>query len=98
MDAVVSPSKLSDVVDRMLGILVTGPHPKVGPPRTLALKPSDAGAWQSIEICRNPRRPDLRQLLPYGARDVLPLNGTGQGQKNPASCWPRPASARSPAW
>jgi acetyl-CoA carboxylase carboxyl transferase subunit beta len=83
VDAVVPPWQLSDVVDRALSILVTGPHPRVGPPRTLAVKPSDAGAWESIEISRNPRRPDLRQLLAYGARDVLPLNGTGQGEKDP---------------
>ncbi|KRE68377.1 acetyl-CoA carboxyl transferase [Arthrobacter sp. Soil736] len=83
IDAVVPPWQLSDVVDRALSILVTGPHPRVAPPRTLAVRPSDAGAWESIEISRNPRRPDLRQLLAYGARDVLPLNGTGQGEKDP---------------
>ncbi|MDQ1595113.1 MAG: acyl-CoA carboxylase subunit beta [Arthrobacter pascens] len=83
IDAVVPPWQLSDVVDRALGILVTGPHPRVRPPRTLSVRPSDAGAWESIEISRNPRRPDLRQLLAYGARDVLPLNGTGQGEKDP---------------
>ena len=40
-------------------------------------------AWTSIEISRQPRRPDLRQLLKYGATDALPLNGTGQGEKDP---------------
>ncbi|MDQ0848855.1 acetyl-CoA carboxylase beta subunit/acetyl-CoA carboxylase alpha subunit [Arthrobacter sp. B3I9] len=83
IDAVVPPWQLSDVVDRALSILVTGPNPRVSPPRTLSVKPSDAGAWESIEISRNPRRPDLRQLLAAGARDVLPLNGTGQGEKDP---------------
>ena len=83
VDAVVPPWQLSDVVDRALSILVTGPPARVSPPRTLAVQPSDAGAWESIEISRNPRRPDLRQLLAYGARDVLPLNGTGQGEKDP---------------
>ena len=83
VDAVVPPRQLSDVVDRALGILVTGPNPRVSPPRTLSVKPSGASAWESIEISRNPRRPDLRQLLALGARDVLPLNGTGQGEKDP---------------
>ena len=83
IDAVVPPAQLSDVVDRALGILVSGPHPQLAAPKTLSVKPSDAGAWESIEISRNPRRPDLRQLLAYGARDVLPLNGTGQGEKDP---------------
>ena len=80
VDAVVPPWQLSDVVDRALSILVAGPRPQVRAPRTLSVKPSDAGAWESIGISRNPRRPDLRQLLAYGARDVLPLHGTGQGE------------------
>ena len=83
VDAVVPPWQLSDVVDRALSILVTGPQPRIRQPRTLAVRPSDAGAWTSIQISRNPRRPDLRQLLAHGARDVLPLNGTGQGEKDP---------------
>jgi acetyl-CoA carboxylase carboxyl transferase subunit beta len=83
IDAVVPPSQLSDVVDRALGILVTGPRPPVAAPATLSVKPSGAGAWESIGISRAPRRPDLRQLLAHGARDVLPLNGTGQGEKDP---------------
>lgn len=83
IDAVVPPSQLSDVVDRALGILVTGPRPTVPGPATLSVKPSGAGAWESIGISRDPRRPDVRQLLAHGARDVLPLNGTGQGEKDP---------------
>jgi acetyl-CoA carboxylase carboxyl transferase subunit beta len=83
VDAVVAPWQLSDVVDRALSILVTGPQVRVSPPKTLSVKPSDSAAWASIEITRNPRRPDLRQLLAHGARDVLPLNGTGQGEKDP---------------
>ena len=83
IDAVVPPSQLSDVVDRALGILVTGPRPPVAAPATLSVKPSGAGAWESIGISRDPRRPDVRQLLAHGARDVLPLNGTGQGEKDP---------------
>jgi acetyl-CoA carboxylase carboxyl transferase subunit beta len=83
VDAVVPPWQLSDVVDRVLNILIAGPNPRIRPPRTLTMKPSDAGAWKSIEISRNPQRPDLRQLLTFAARDVLPLNGTGQGEKDP---------------
>ncbi|SDP40206.1 acetyl-CoA carboxylase carboxyl transferase subunit beta [Arthrobacter sp. ok909] len=83
IDAVVPPGQLSDVVDRALSIVTPGPHPRVAPPATLSVKPSDAGAWESIRISRDPRRPDVRQLLAHGARDVLPLNGTGQGEKDP---------------
>ena len=83
IDAVVPPWQLSDVVDRALSILVTGPHAPIAPPATLSVQPSGAGAWESIGISRNSRRPDVRQLLAHGARDVLPLNGTGQGEKDP---------------
>ena len=83
IDAVVPPWQLSDVVDRALSILVTGPHAPIAPPATLTVQPSGAGAWESIGISRNSRRPDVRQLLAQGARDVLPLNGTGQGEKDP---------------
>ncbi|MBT2597125.1 carboxyl transferase domain-containing protein [Arthrobacter sp. ISL-72] len=83
IDAVVPPWQLSDVVDRALSILVTGAPGRPARPASLSVKPSGAGAWESIEISRNPRRPDLRQLLAHGARDVLPLNGTGQGEKDP---------------
>ena len=82
IDAVVPPWQLSDVLDRALSILVTGPQVRVNQPRTLSVKPAESTAWASIEISRNPRRPDLRQLLAHGARDVLPLNGTGQGEKD----------------
>jgi acetyl-CoA carboxylase carboxyl transferase subunit beta len=83
IDAVVPPWQLPDVVDRALSILVTGPRPPVAAPATLSVRPSGAGAWESIGISRDPRRPDVRQLLAHGARDVLPLNGTGQGEKDP---------------
>ncbi|MDQ0755134.1 carboxyl transferase domain-containing protein [Arthrobacter sp. B3I4] len=83
VDAVVSAEQLPDVVNRALDILLAGAPAPVAAPATLAVGPAEAGAWASIEISRNPRRPDLRQLLAYGARDVLPLNGTGQGEKDP---------------
>ena len=83
VDAVVPPGQLPDIVSRALDILSAGAPAPVGPPPSLAVAPSDASAWASIEISRNPRRPDLRQLLVHGARDVLPLNGTGQGEKDP---------------
>lgn len=83
VDAVVPAAQLPDIIDRALSILVAGPHPQIRPPRTLNARPSGVGAWESIQISRNPRRPDLLQLLAHGARDVLPLNGTGQGEKDP---------------
>ncbi len=83
VDAVVEPSELPELVDRALRILMPTTAGPTEPPSTLTTLPSPADAWTSIRISRNPRRPDLRHLLRYGADDALPLNGTGQGEKDP---------------
>ncbi|MCO4263895.1 acetyl-CoA carboxylase carboxyltransferase subunit alpha/beta [Pseudarthrobacter sp. MDT3-26] len=92
IDAVVEPSELAEIIGRALDILAAKPttsptaSPTAGPvhrPATLAVRPAAVDAWTSIGISRQPRRPDLRQLLRYGADDALPLNGTGQGEKDP---------------
>ena len=85
IDGVVEPGDLADLVARALDILSPG-HPAVAPPappKTLNIRPAAVDAWTSIELSRRPRRPDLRQLLKFGASDALPLNGTGQGEKDP---------------
>ena len=83
IDAVVPPDQLPAIVERALGILAQAPPTEVGRPASLDVRPSAADAWSSIEISRDPGRPGLRQLLSYGAQDVLPLSGTGQGEKDP---------------
>jgi acetyl-CoA carboxylase carboxyl transferase subunit beta len=42
--------------------------------------PAGDDAWESIERSRRPDRPGVRELLRYGAEDVTPLSGTGQGE------------------
>ena len=80
----VPPWQLSDVVDRALGILVTGPPPAGRRARdTVREAVRRRRLGHRSRFPANPRRPDLRQLLAHGARDVLPLNGTGQGEKDP---------------
>ncbi|MFC4397345.1 MULTISPECIES: carboxyl transferase domain-containing protein [Micrococcaceae] len=86
IDGVVEPGNLADLVGRALDILSAkeGAAAAVpAPPETLNIRPSTVDAWTSIEISRQQRRPDLRQLLKFGAVDALPLNGTGQGEKDP---------------
>ncbi|MFF4621912.1 carboxyl transferase domain-containing protein [Nonomuraea jabiensis] len=43
----------------------------------------DVPAWESIIRSRRADRPGVRQLLRYAASDVLPLNGTGEGEQDP---------------
>jgi acetyl-CoA carboxylase carboxyl transferase beta subunit len=43
----------------------------------------DVPAWESITRSRRPDRPGVRGLLRVAARSVVPLNGTGQGERDP---------------
>ncbi|WP_165069474.1 carboxyl transferase domain-containing protein [Marisediminicola senii] len=83
VDAVVSPDELPAILDRALTMLVPDAAAPVARPATLDTRPSTVSAWTSVERSRNPKRPGLRQLLTYAADDVLPLNGTGQGENDP---------------
>ncbi|MFF1883147.1 carboxyl transferase domain-containing protein [Pseudarthrobacter sp. NPDC058196] len=89
IDGVVKPEDLAELVARALDILAprreatSGTVIRPAAPATLAVRPAPVDAWTSIGISRRPRRPDLRQLLKFGASDALPLNGTGQGEKDP---------------
>ena len=43
----------------------------------------DVDAWDAITRSRRTDRPGVRRLLRYAATDVIPLNGTGQGESTP---------------
>jgi acetyl-CoA carboxylase carboxyl transferase subunit beta len=80
IDAVVPPEEISGILDRALAILQA--RPTAGP------EPADedipeVDAWDAIVRSRRPERPGVRRLLRYAASDVIPLNGTGQGEADP---------------
>lgn len=83
IDAVVTPQELPELVVRALRILqptvVAASLP--APIGTTATSVS-RDVWESVQISRNPRRPDTRMIL-ASADDMLPLNGTGQGENDP---------------
>nr|WP_231713200.1 acetyl-CoA carboxylase carboxyltransferase subunit alpha/beta [Arthrobacter sp. zg-Y769] len=83
VDAVLPPEELAGTVHRALSMLMPGPAPSVPAPTSLRTSPERVPAWESISISRNRHRPGVRQLLHFGAADVLPLNSTGQGEKDP---------------
>ena len=82
VDAILPPEELAGTVHRALSMLLPGPASPVPAPASLGNAPAAPAAWESIRISRNRQRPGVRQLLHFGARDVLPLNGTGQGEKD----------------
>lgn len=84
IDAVVEPEDIAEVLDRALAVLCSD-----GAGEPLVSAPSDTEniletpAWESITRSRRPERPGVRRLLRYAASDVVPLNGTGEGEADP---------------
>jgi acetyl-CoA carboxylase carboxyl transferase subunit beta len=81
IDAVVSHDEIGDVLDRALKILSPGEVAPVPDPARETLPPVDT--WDAITRSRRADRPGVRRLLRYAADDVIPLNGTGQGESDP---------------
>ncbi|MCX7520773.1 acetyl-CoA carboxyl transferase [Microbacterium sp. STN6] len=90
IDGVLEPQQLPEIIDRALNVLLAprttsvastvtadSPEPPTLPPGT------GVAAWEAVERSRRPDRPGLRALLRHAASDVLPLNGTGQGENEP---------------
>ncbi|WP_344041730.1 carboxyl transferase domain-containing protein [Nocardioides panacihumi] len=89
IDAVLPPEEIAGILDRALTILQT--RPRVGASsqseraesaRPDAVPPIDT--WDAVTRSRREDRPGVRRLLKTAAADVVPLNGTGQGERDPA--------------
>jgi len=79
IDAVLPPERLAEIASRALRVLSS---PRRGlPPKDaeIEVEQGDVDAWDSINRTRRPDRPGVRELLRFAARDVVPLNGTGEG-------------------
>ncbi|WP_310961928.1 carboxyl transferase domain-containing protein [Nocardioides terrisoli] len=83
IDAVLPPEEIAGILDRALTILQLRPAQVGAPSPTSELDTPDVDAWQAITISRRPDRPGVRRLLRYAAEDVIPLNGTGEGEADP---------------
>ncbi|TQM14140.1 carboxyl transferase domain-containing protein [Pseudonocardia kunmingensis] len=85
IDAVVAPHELAAVAGRVLRLLRPGegvPAPAAAEPS--APPPRTTSTWESVLLTRRPDRPGVRELLRFGADDVIPLSGTGDGQRDAA--------------
>ncbi|WP_243723214.1 acetyl-CoA carboxylase carboxyltransferase subunit alpha/beta [Actinomadura sp. 7K507] len=87
LDAVMGIDDLPEVASGALNVLcgrspasAAARIPVDVPPRA---RPAGETAWESIERSRRAARPGVRELLRYGATDVTPLSGTGQGEADP---------------
>lgn len=90
IDAVLPPDRLAGVVDTALNVLMArreGLPASAGPaPGDSTADPGelpDVPAWESITRSREASRPGIRRFLRHAAADVLPLNGTGEGEADP---------------
>ena len=80
IDAVLPASEIADILDRALSILLARPAPAELPEQQ---EFADVETWDVVTRSRRPERPGVRRLLRYAATDVVPLNGTGQGESDP---------------
>ena len=81
IDGVVAPEEIADLLDRTLSILLA--RPVAAAPADPDPEIPDVDTWDAVLRSRRPDRPGVRRLLRYAAADVVPLNGTGQGEADP---------------
>lgn len=88
IDGVLPATELRGVVRTVLRILDRPSHAELieraaGGGSTTDASAGSTETWDSVLRTRNPLRPGLRELLRVAASDVVPLSGTGQGERDP---------------
>lgn len=80
IDGVLAPIHLAEVTSRALNVLAPDRESFRPVPDIARGRISEHTAWESILLTRAGNRPGIRSLLRYGANNVLPLHGTGEGE------------------
>ncbi|MGZ6804721.1 MAG: carboxyl transferase domain-containing protein [Nocardioidaceae bacterium] len=83
IDAVLPPEEIAGILDRALTVLAPEPADHAVVPDPEPEDVPNVDTWESVTRSRRPERPGVRRLLRYAATDVIPLNGTGQGEADP---------------
>jgi len=85
LDAVLPPSQLAGIADRVLNVLLAPRTSGAGDeaPTVPSAPGANSSTWDSILRSRRPQRPGVRRFLRSAATDVVPLNGTGTGEVDP---------------
>ncbi|HET7735457.1 MAG TPA: carboxyl transferase domain-containing protein [Nocardioidaceae bacterium] len=81
IDGVATNGQVGSLLDRVLRVLQAPRDTTYDDPGDQPI--DDVDTWDSIQRSRRPERPGVRRLLRYAATDVIPLNGTGQGEADP---------------
>lgn len=87
IDAVVPPEQIGRLLEKVLRITGAADNPlRVSLPELTVTSVDDLSetdVWDSVLISRRPDRPGVRDLLRIAATDVIPLNGTTEGERDP---------------
>ncbi|MFC4563040.1 carboxyl transferase domain-containing protein [Nocardiopsis mangrovi] len=83
VDAVLAPEDVPAIAHRALNVLLARSEGVPDAPDPGDEPVGDVPAWESITRSRRGDRPGVRRLLWYAATDVVPLNGTGDGDLDP---------------
>lgn len=81
IDAVVPPQELAALAARTLGLLAPEHTSPADPTLPGRVETADNDAWHSIQVTREDARPGVRELLRFGADDVISVSGTGAGER-----------------
>ncbi len=85
VDAVLPVEDLAEIADRALALVTEPvlPDPAASAANETATAPYPVDAWEAVRRSRDPDRPSVRTWLRLAASDVVPLSGTGQGEREP---------------
>jgi len=83
VDAVLAPERLAEITHRALTVLDPDRSTFKTVPNVDKEPLNEHTAWESILLTRGVNRPGIRSLLRFGANNVLPLHGTGEGESQP---------------
>lgn len=83
IDGVVSPTQLRAAVVKIMRVLKKASIS--AEPRPLAQPGIPRGAWESIQITREPGRPGVADLVRHLSHNVIKLSGTGDGRISKAT-------------
>jgi acetyl-CoA carboxylase carboxyl transferase subunit beta len=82
IDATLEVGELAGVASEILDILMTPREQLPQLPELPKERLTDRPAWDSVLRSRRPDRPGVRTLLRLGASSVIPLSGTGEGERD----------------
>lgn len=81
IDGCVPLPELASLFDRVLSLLTPNRTPEAREPRFTELTEQRTPVWDSVLATRAPERPGIQQFLRWGADDMIPLSGTGSGER-----------------